>query len=110
MKKLSWLAIILLALTVSNYPNPCNFKGGEVVTFECVTGAALNTTVYIYDLSARLITRKVFNLSGNATSRLTWDGYSDANERVGNGVYLYRLVDHATRNSVGKGKIWVINR
>ncbi|HVN67650.1 MAG TPA: hypothetical protein VMT55_04690 [Candidatus Sulfotelmatobacter sp.] len=110
MKHLNWLVIILLTVTVVNYPNPCNFKGGEVVTFEATSAASLETTFYVYDLSARLITHKAFSLPANVAGYLTWDGYSDANQRVGNGVYLYRLVDHATRNSVGKGKIWVINR
>ena len=60
-------------------------------------------------MAARFVLRKNFNLEGGSTNRVTWDGYSDYNELVGNGIYLYLILDEA-KNRVGKGKIWVINR
>jgi len=109
MKQISWLFILLLTITIINYPNPFNPKGGESATFECTSDSTLETTLYIYDMSARMLYQKVFSLTGGATSRLTWNGYTDANERAANGVYLYQLIDTA-RNRVGRGKIWIINR
>lgn len=110
MKNFNWLAIFLLTITIINYPNPFNPKGGEIATFECTSDSTLETTLYLYDLSARLLRQKAFNLKGGSINRLTWNGYSDANELVGNGIYLYRLVDSSTKKLVVKGKVWVINR
>lgn len=110
MKKFSWLLALLLTVSIINYPNPLNPKGGEIVTFECTSDTTMETTLYLYNMSARLLWQKVFNLQGGATNRLIWNGYSDYNELVGNGIYLYRLVDSATKKSVAKGKVWIINR
>jgi hypothetical protein len=109
MKKTSWLFVLLLAITVINYPNPFNPKGGEISTFECTADTTAEAFLYVYDMGARLILRKVFDLTGGTTNQTTWDGYSDYNELVGNGIYLYQIIDKQ-RNRVGKGKIWVINQ
>ncbi len=110
MKKRGWLLIILLTITIFNYPNPFNPKGGENATFECVTDATLEATIYLYDMSARLVMQKIFGLQPGRVNLTAWNGYSDSNELVSSGIYLYRLVDNATKKSVGKGKVWVINR
>jgi hypothetical protein len=110
MKKRSWLLIFLLTITITNYPNPFNPKGGEIATFECRTDASLETTIYLYDMSARLIMQKIFNVQSGRVNLTSWNGYSEANEIVSNGIYLYRLIDNSTKKSVGKGKVWVINR
>jgi hypothetical protein len=109
MKPLSWLLTLLLAISVINYPNPFNPKGGEIVTFECTSDSTLETDLYIYDMSARLLLQKPFNLQ-SGLNRLIWNGYSEANERVGTGIYLYRLIEKPAKSSLAKGKIWVINR
>ena len=109
MKHLNWLLILFFTLTIINYPNPFNPKGGEVATFECTSDSALNATLYIYDMSARRLLQQAFNLQVG-TSRTTWNGYTDSNELAGNGVYLYRLIDGATKQSLAKGKLWIINR
>jgi hypothetical protein len=109
MKPFKGLLIFLLTVTVINYPNPFNPKGGEMVTFEATSSSTLETIFSLYDLSARRLLQKSFNLAGGGASRLTWNGYSDANDLAGNGVYLYRLIDSATKKLVGKGKVWVIN-
>ena len=101
--------VLLLAVSVINYPNPFNPKGGQITTIECTADTTTEAFLYIYDLSARLILRKEFNLQGGSTSRTLWDGYSDYNELVGNGIYLYQIIDKA-RNRIAKGKIWVINQ
>ena len=92
-----------------NYPNPFNPKGGEVCTIECTSSPTAETTLYIYDMSARLILRRALSLQGGAINRTAWNGYSDNNALVGNGIYLYQIIDTG-RSRIGKGKIWVINR
>lgn len=109
MRRLSWLLVLLLTVTVINYPNPFNPLGGEITTFECTSTETSEAFLYIYDMSARLIQRIAFNLQGGAINRTSWDGYSNQNQLVGNSIYLYQLIDNS-RTRLGKGKIWVINR
>lgn len=109
MKQLNWLSIFFLAVSIINYPNPVNIKGGQAVSFECTVDSTLEAAIYVYDLSARLLLQKTFSLQGGKTNKSNWDGYTRDNEIVGNGVYLYRLVDPANKRSLAKGKIWVIN-
>ncbi|MFA5113014.1 MAG: hypothetical protein WC529_01825 [Candidatus Margulisiibacteriota bacterium] len=111
MRKSGWAwLLLLLTVTIINYPNPFDPQAGEFVTFECAATASLETSLLIYDLSARLIARKPFPLAPTSYNRTTWNGYSDGNELAGPGVYLYRLVATATNKSIGKGKVWIINR
>ncbi len=111
MKRFTWLPLVLLAISVFNYPNPFNPKGGELSTIECQSAATVETTLYIYDMAARRIFQKAFSLQGGGVAnRTNWNGYGSDNQLAGTGVYLYRLVDNATKQSLGKGKIWVINR
>jgi hypothetical protein len=109
MKPLSWLLVLLLAVSVINYPNPFNPKGGEVTTIECTADTTAEAFLYIYDLSARLVLRKELVLSGGSTSSTLWDGYSNYNELVGNGIYVYQIISKA-KSRIAKGKIWVINQ
>jgi hypothetical protein len=111
MKHFTWLPLILLTITIINYPNPFNPKGGEVATIECTTSATAEALLYIYDLTARRVWQQTFNLQGGTVkNRTAWNGYNSDNELVGTGVYLYRLVDAASKQSLGRGKIWVINK
>ena len=109
MRRMNWIIVFLLAATVINYPNPFNPGGGEVATIECTADATAEAFLYIYNMSAQLLLRKAFDLRGGTAVSTTWDGYSDFNELVGSGVYLYQIVD-SSKSRVGKGKIWVINR
>jgi hypothetical protein len=109
MRSLSWLSTLLLAVSVINYPNPFNPKGGEITTIDCTAEATTEAFLYIYDMSARLLVRQPFNLEGGSLNRTTWNGYNDYNELVGNGIYLYLLLDR-TKGKIGSGKIWVINQ
>ena len=102
MRYQSWLLALVLAVTVINYPNPFNPKGGEIATIECTAGLSTEASLHIYDMAARLVLTKVF------TTRTTWDGYSDFNEKVGNGIYPYQIVAPGL-GRVARGKIWVVN-
>lgn len=109
MRKLTWFAVLLLAVSVINYPNPFNPQAGEVTTIECTGTTTAEAFIYIYDMAARLLTRQSFTITGGTTSRTTWNGYNTFNELVGNGVYLYQIVSTGNQR-LAKGKIWVINR
>ena len=109
MRKLSWLLTLMLAVSVINYPNPFNPQAGESTTFECTSDTTTEAFLYIYDMSARLMLRKAFNLQGGFINRSGWDGYSDYNELVGSGIYLYQILDKKNKR-LGKGQIWVINQ
>ncbi|MFA6431550.1 MAG: T9SS type A sorting domain-containing protein [Candidatus Margulisiibacteriota bacterium] len=106
-KRSAWLFVILLTVSVINYPNPFNPKGGESTTFECSSDANLNASIYLYDMTAKLLWHKAFPLQ-NGTTKTSWNGYSDENEQVKNGVYLYRIV--SDKSTVSKGKVWVVNQ
>jgi hypothetical protein len=108
MRQLTWLCVLLLAVSVINYPNPFNPNGGEITTIECTADATSEAVLYIYDMAARLLVRRDFNLTGGSTSSTSWNGYSDYNELVGNGIYLYQIIGKG-RKRIGRGKIWVIN-
>lgn len=108
MRKLSWLLTLFLAVSVINYPNPFNPKSGEVTTIECAADTTAEASLYIYDMAARMIAVKTFNLIGGIANRTSWNGYSDFNELAGNGIYLYQIIDK-TKHRVAKGKIWIIN-
>lgn len=110
MKKLSWLFVLLLTVTVTNYPNPFNPKGGQVATIEVTTDTNGSALLYIYDMAARRVFQTTFPLTAGATNRTTWSGYNEFNELAGNGVYLYRIIDASSKKSLAKGKIWVINK
>lgn len=109
MKISGWLLTLALLITVINYPNPFNPKGGESATIKCTADTTVDSTLYIYNLSAQLVTKKSFPLTGGTASTLTWDGYSDANERAATGLYIYQIIG-ANHDRLAKGKIWVINR
>jgi len=110
MKKFTWLPLVLLTLTIINYPNPFNPRGGEISTFECTPDTTAEAQLLIYDLSARLVLRRPFSLAGGSVNRTSWNGYNNDNEPAGSGVYLYRLVDTTSKTTLGKGKVWVINK
>ncbi|OGC12155.1 hypothetical protein A3K48_06795 [candidate division WOR-1 bacterium RIFOXYA12_FULL_52_29] len=100
--------VLLFTVAIINYPNPFNAKAGQTTTFECTTDTAFNSVLYIYDMSAQLLFKQ--DLAMNVgTNRFGWNGYTEQNELVNSGVYLYCLTDK-NRGRVGKGKVWVINR
>ncbi len=110
MKSARWIALFTLAVAVINYPNPFNPKGGEIATFEGTSNTSTESMLYLYDMSARLLFSQNFPLPGGAVSRISWSGYGNDNQLAGNGVYLYRVVELPGKNTIAKGKVWVINK
>lgn len=77
---------------VLNYPNP--FTTRTNFWFEHnKPGLDLQVRLQIFTLTGRIIKtlQKTINTPGNRSSELEWDGRDEYGDRVGKGVYLYKL-------------------
>lgn len=77
---------------VLNYPNPFTTK--TQFWFEHnKPGQNLLVQVQIFSLTGRVIKmiEKTINTGGNRSSEVEWDGKDEFGDKVGRGVYLYRL-------------------
>ena len=77
---------------VLNYPNPFTTK--TQFWFEHnKPGQDLLVQVHIFSLSGKMVKRieKTINTSGNRSTEVDWDGRDDFGDKIGRGVYLYRL-------------------
>jgi hypothetical protein len=77
---------------VLNYPNP--FTTSTSFWFEHnKPGIDLYARVEIYTVSGKLIKtiNRTINTDGNRSSEITWDGKDNYGDRIGRGVYLYKL-------------------
>ena len=90
-----------LTLThVLNYPNP--FTTSTKFFFEhnkpCMP---LVVQIQIYTISGKLIKtiRNDIQCDGYRSDNITWDGLDDYGDRIGRGVYVYRLKVHAPDGS-----------
>jgi flagellar hook assembly protein FlgD len=85
---------------VLNYPNP--FTTNTSFWFEHnKPGVDLQVQVQVLTITGRLIKTisRTINTEGNRSSDTIWDGTDDFGDRVGRGVYLYRL---SVRSADGK--------
>ena len=104
-----WFFLLLLTITLINYPNPFNPKGKQITTFEVTADASQEAKLYLYDMAAQLLWQTNLSLE-KGLNRFSWNGYNQNNELVGSGIYLCRLVDPSTYKTLAKTKVWVINR
>jgi hypothetical protein len=77
---------------VLNYPNP--FTTNTSFWFEHnKPGQSLEVKVQIFTIAGRLIKtiKQAINTAGNRSSELEWNGKDDYGDKVGRGVYLYKL-------------------
>jgi hypothetical protein len=77
---------------VLNYPNP--FTTRTQFWFEHnKPGQDLQVRLQIFTLTGRTIKmiQKTINTSGNRSNDLEWDGRDDYGDKIGRGIYLYRL-------------------
>jgi hypothetical protein len=77
---------------VLNYPNP--FTTNTQFWFEHNRpGEDLQVSVQVFTVSGKLIKtiKKTINTTGNRSTEVQWDGRDDYGDKVGRGVYLYRL-------------------
>ena len=92
------------------YPNPFNPLGGEVTRIVFSPGSATRADILIFDMTAKLVSKLNWPTTGtirpDGRVEVVWDGKNSYGEIVGDGVYLYRVVDGGVR----KGKILVVNK
>jgi len=77
---------------VLNYPNP--FTTNTQFWFEHnKPGQDLLVRVQIFTVAGRVIKmiERTINTAGNRSSELTWDGLDQYGQKIGRGVYLYKL-------------------
>ncbi|HWN89648.1 MAG TPA: T9SS type A sorting domain-containing protein, partial [Chitinophagaceae bacterium] len=77
---------------VLNYPNPFTTK--TQFWFEHnKPGQDLFVQVHIFSLTGRVVKtiEKTINTPGNRSSEVDWDGKDDFGDKIGRGVYVYRL-------------------
>jgi len=77
---------------VLNYPNPFTTK--TQFWFEHnKPGQDLFVQIHIFSLTGRVVKtiEKTINTDGNRSSEVDWDGRDDFGDKIGRGVYVYRL-------------------
>src|SRR5690606_23445762 len=77
---------------VLNYPNP--FTTNTSFWFEHNrAGEELKVSVEIYTITGKLVKtiRQTIFSTGNRSSEVQWNGRDDYGNRLGRGVYIYRL-------------------
>jgi hypothetical protein len=82
----------LMLSHVLNYPNP--FTTNTQFWFEHnKPGQDLRVRLQIFTISGRVIKmiERTINTPGNRSSELEWDGKDEYGDKVGRGVYLYKL-------------------
>ena len=77
---------------VLNYPNPFTTK--TQFWFEHnKPGQDMFVQIHIFSLSGKLVKRleKTINTPGNRSTEVEWDGRDDFGDKIGKGVYIYRI-------------------
>jgi hypothetical protein len=70
-----------------NYPNPFN----PTTTIKYTIPKESNVKLEIYDITGRLVNTVVNQSQGAGTYSVTWDGSNSSGQKVGSGMYLYRI-------------------
>lgn len=94
---------------IMSYPNPFNPSRPELITIAYKCLQDLDVKVYFFDVTGQLvrtITVSSANRGPDGYSRLSWDGRSNFDEVVENGVYLVRIVSGGT--TIAKTKVIVM--
>jgi flagellar hook assembly protein FlgD len=82
----------LAVANLLNYPNP--FTTNTTFHFDHNRpNQPLEAILQVYTVSGKLVKtlKKTFVTSGFHASELEWDGLDDFGDRIGRGVYVYRL-------------------
>jgi flagellar hook assembly protein FlgD len=77
---------------VLNYPNPFTTKTSFWFEHN-KPGLDLKSKIEIFTVSGKLIKTlsQTINTAGNRSNEVEWDGKDEYGNRIGRGVYLYRL-------------------
>jgi len=78
------------------YPNPCKVSVSNPVKFR-ISGANISE-VSIYTISGRLIRK----LADTSSAEIQWDGTNADGEKVGRGIYIYKITSTAGDTVTGK--------
>lgn len=96
----------LVLSNVLNYPNPfVNYT--EFWFNHNKPNELLEAQVQIYTISGKLVktVQAQVQTAGNLSRELTWDGLDDFGNKIGKGVYVYKLKVKATQSNLTKEKI-----
>jgi hypothetical protein len=77
---------------VYNFPNP--FTTNTKFTFEHdLEGQQCNVVINIYTMTGKIVKSiaQTTNFSGNRSFDMTWDGNDDFGQKLGKGVYFYKI-------------------
>jgi len=83
----------LKVVNLFNYPNP--FKDNTVFTFQHNYPEAINVKIKIYTVAGRLIKQIQQNNINDKFVSINWSGRDEDGERLGNGIYIYKLTVEA---------------
>ena len=84
---------------VLNYPNP--FTSSTIFGFEHnKPGQSLQVSIQIMTITGRTVKTlsRIITTDGNRSSEIQWDGKDDYGNKLGRGIYLYKL------RVIGQGK------
>lgn len=88
---------------VLNYPNP--FTTHTDFFFEHnQPGGLFDVQIQIYTISGKLVKtiNRVQNIEGTRSQAISWDGRDDFGDKIGKGVYLYRLRVRNQNNEIAE--------
>jgi len=74
---------------LGNSPNP--FNPTTTIRFAIPSGPARAYNLRVYDVRGRLVRDLASGQIGSGLHQVLWNGYSNAGNPVGSGIYLYRL-------------------
>ncbi|MCD4817673.1 MAG: metallophosphoesterase [Candidatus Cloacimonetes bacterium] len=75
---------------LENHPNP--FNPSTTISFNLTTKNTKSTKIEIYNLKGQKIKELRITNYELGINRVVWDGTNDYSEKVGSGVYLYKLI------------------
>ncbi len=84
---------------VLNYPNPFTTKTNFWFEHN-QAGEPLSVLIQIFSVSGKIVHQisRQFNDDGNRFTEIFWDGRDAYNEKLGKGVYIYRIIVTNTKN------------
>ena len=83
---------------VLNYPNPFVSYTEFWFTHNGISNDTLEVSVQVMTVTGKIVTTKFATLSGENSykSGLTWDGRDDFGNKIGKGVYVYKITAKST--------------
>ncbi|MCL5128954.1 type IX secretion system sortase PorU [Algibacter sp. L4_22] len=90
---------VLVINNVLNYPNP--FVNYTEFWFNHNSSDALDVSIQVFTVSGKLVrtlngqTTTGFNVTSSLSRDIVWDGRDDFGDKIGKGVYIYKLKVHS---------------